>query len=307
MNTRNRRQNDQKSWKPEPPFITRSKDFNMSEAFRGLANPDLYILSRLEVENMRNGGKENGRLVCPYDDFEDYGIRRPSIPAALRRLESRGLIEITQRGRRDARHNPHHYRLTYLPTWKGDWIVPTNEWRNYRPNEPKKQTKSSSARRQNQKPGNENVPGAGNENVPGPGNENVPMRSIKRGARKRTCYLDIYPSTHSDSVLGRDSPSLSEVPLGKVPSESELAKSARPKRGASAARERKPNGRSVKTPSSPASAARASESAPPKREWWTPELTEVFGDEAAAIRAAREAQQERSYRLRSTNTDCRWH
>jgi hypothetical protein len=131
-----------KSWSPVPPYITRSREFNMSEAYRGLGSAELYVLSRLEGEHMGHRGKDNGRLICTYDDFEAYGIRRPSIAPALRKLQSRGLIAITQRGRRDAMHNPHHYRLTYLPTSDGDnLIAPTDEWRRYRAEKPKKQRK----------------------------------------------------------------------------------------------------------------------------------------------------------------------
>src|SRR6516225_9677438 len=97
---------EQKLWRPEPPFITHSMEFYQSEAFRSLNNAERKILARIEIEHMKRGGKENGRLVCLYDDFVAYGVRRPSIAAALAQLQTVGAIEITQRGRRDTMRNP---------------------------------------------------------------------------------------------------------------------------------------------------------------------------------------------------------
>jgi hypothetical protein len=194
----------QEPWKPEPPFIAHSIEFYQSEAFRSLNNAERKILARIEIEHMKHGGKENGRLVCLYDDFVAYGVRRPSIPAAIKHLETVGAIEMTQRGRRDAMHNPHHYRLTYQPSFDGKW--PTNEWRSYRPNGPSQQTKPPTTIKRNrvgirQKPGHENVTGASYENVPGAGHENVTMRNGKTRLRKRAYSIESSPSiTPSEPV-----------------------------------------------------------------------------------------------------------
>ena len=51
------------------------------------------------VERVRLGGKENGRLVCTYDDFATYGIRRRSLAAGIAELVALGFIEVTERGR----------------------------------------------------------------------------------------------------------------------------------------------------------------------------------------------------------------
>jgi DNA repair protein RadD len=136
---------------------------------KSLGKVELKILARLEIELMDHAGKNNGGVICTYDDFEKYGIRYPSIAPGLRNLSKVRLLDITQRGRRDARRNPHHYRLTYLPTHDeaGNKIPATDEWRKYR----------APAKKRRPKPGYENVPRTGYENVPvqSPltGNENV--------------------------------------------------------------------------------------------------------------------------------------
>jgi hypothetical protein len=90
------------------------------------------ILDTLEIEHCRRGGRENGKLVCTYDDLENSGIDRTYIRKALDKLIASGLIEITRVGQRayaDLR-SPTLYRLTYLPTFEsGKWIEPTHEWK----------------------------------------------------------------------------------------------------------------------------------------------------------------------------------
>jgi hypothetical protein len=89
------------------------------------------ILDTLEIENCRHGGRENGRLVCTYNDFERI-VQRSRIRKALDELIAAGLIEITRVGRRAYAdlHSSSLYQLTYLHTFKdGEWIKPTHEWK----------------------------------------------------------------------------------------------------------------------------------------------------------------------------------
>lgn len=158
----------------EAPYVVHRGKMLESDAYRSLGKTELKILARLEIELMRHRGTNNGRIICTYDDFASYGIRRPSIPRALRRLRNVGLLVVTQRGRRSALRNPHHYRLPYLVSYDeaGNIIAPTDEWKSYRPIRSPKNGRSA------QKSGNENVPGTGNKNVPmapeNTRNENVP-------------------------------------------------------------------------------------------------------------------------------------
>ena len=70
----------------EGPYVVHRGKMLESDAYRSLGKTELKILARLEIELMRHRGTNNGRIICTYDDFAEYGIRRPSIPRALRRL-----------------------------------------------------------------------------------------------------------------------------------------------------------------------------------------------------------------------------
>ncbi len=41
---------------------------------------------------MAHAGTENGNLICTYNNFADYGVRRSSIAVAIRQLEYMGFI-----------------------------------------------------------------------------------------------------------------------------------------------------------------------------------------------------------------------
>ena len=88
------------------------------------------VLLRLEIEHCHEGGRENGNLVCTYDQFERFGIRRASVADAIKQLVTVGLVEVTHQGRGGNREyrDPSRYRLTYLQTQAAN---PTDEWRRY--------------------------------------------------------------------------------------------------------------------------------------------------------------------------------
>lgn len=109
-------------------FIPHRVDMLESDAWASLSLAARRVLDRLEIEHAHNGGKENGNLVCTYKDFERFGIRRPSIAAAVRQVVAVGLVEVTHRGRggNAEYRDPSRYRLTYLATGKA---APTDDWR----------------------------------------------------------------------------------------------------------------------------------------------------------------------------------
>jgi hypothetical protein len=136
MNTYNSKRSRRKPIRPRlkigEQFVYYSISMLKAEPFRSLTLTERKILHRLEIENASHAGKDNGTLVCTYEDFVKYGVRRASLLAALNRLENLGFIEVVVKGRM-AWGNlrvPSKYRLTYLPTYQtGGWIPPTNEWR----------------------------------------------------------------------------------------------------------------------------------------------------------------------------------
>lgn len=116
-----------KKYTPEKPFVAHSLRLLSSPAWQSLTLAEMKILHRLEVEHLRHGGKQNGELICP---FRDFGIWRTNIKPAIERLAACGLLEIRRgRGGTLGYGKAHRYRLTYVPTWNGKWVAPTDEWR----------------------------------------------------------------------------------------------------------------------------------------------------------------------------------
>jgi hypothetical protein len=54
------------------PFAARPVAMLESAGYQVLSRAALMVLSRLEIENHRHGGGENGHLVVTYDDFVKY-------------------------------------------------------------------------------------------------------------------------------------------------------------------------------------------------------------------------------------------
>jgi hypothetical protein len=110
-------------------FIMRTGEMLKSPPYRALSLSGHRVLSRLEVELCRHGGKDNGRLPVTRENFREYGIDPQAINAALRELEALGFLEITQRGTvgKAGQRRPNLYRLSYLSSFGKD---PTNEWQN---------------------------------------------------------------------------------------------------------------------------------------------------------------------------------
>lgn len=125
-----------RSRKPPKPttivgqFVAHRVAMLESAAWARLTFAARRVLDRLEIEHAHHGGKENGNLVCTYRDFELFGVRRPSIAAAIRLLVEVGLVEVTHTGRGGNAEfrDPSRYRLTYLNTVKQ---APTDEWEKY--------------------------------------------------------------------------------------------------------------------------------------------------------------------------------
>jgi hypothetical protein len=99
-----------------------------SPAWRALSLSAHRVLSRIEIEHMHHGGKENGQLPVTYDHFEEYGVHRHAIAPALRELEALGFIEITEHGvAGNADHaTPNKFRLTHIHAGRA---TATQEWR----------------------------------------------------------------------------------------------------------------------------------------------------------------------------------
>jgi hypothetical protein len=94
------------------------------------------MLLALEIECLRHGGKNNGKIIHTYDDFERDGIRRMSVNRVIKLLVQSGVIK-KKSGRPgvDGYERPNLFELTYWPTWsRKRWIPATNEWLKQRAN-----------------------------------------------------------------------------------------------------------------------------------------------------------------------------
>jgi len=112
-------------------FIAHTRAMRESAAWRALPDNARRVLDRLELEHMAHGGAANGKLVCTYTDFAKWGIRRRSIPLAIRQAVALGFLEVTRRGYITSGDfkAPSTYRLTYV--FGADSRLdgsPTNEW-----------------------------------------------------------------------------------------------------------------------------------------------------------------------------------
>ena len=188
----------------EGPYVVHRGKMLESEAYRSLGKTELKIIARLEIENMRHRGTNNGRIICTYDDFAGYGIRRRSISRGLRNLRRVGLLVVTQRGRRDALRNPHHYRLPYLLSHDeaGNIIPPTDDWKKYR--QKTKQNGHSA-----QKSRGENAPSTRGENDPGTGGENAPTAPEITGGENDLTFYNLSISSPGGGCLEAEA-----VPFG---------------------------------------------------------------------------------------------
>jgi hypothetical protein len=108
-------------------FVPHTLKLLSSPAWRALSREAHLLLGRIEIEHMRHGGQENGRLIIPYADLETYiGGHCRVVTRALLDVEALGLLQISRgRAGHGVYHLPNTYRLTYLATTDAP---PSNEW-----------------------------------------------------------------------------------------------------------------------------------------------------------------------------------
>jgi hypothetical protein len=115
------------TWSIQGPFVAHRLALLNSPAWHALSGRGIKVLSRIELELLKHGGKNNGELVIPYSDFQLCGGGHKSLIArAIREAEVLGLLEIKRgRGGNGQLREASKYRLTYLPAGGAE---PTDEW-----------------------------------------------------------------------------------------------------------------------------------------------------------------------------------
>ena len=111
----------------ETPFVWFTDEMLASQAWRALSGNGQMVVTRLCLEHMGHAATRNGSLVCTYDDFHAYGIRRPSIANAIREAEFFGFIRVSKGRAFKGHREPSLYRLTWLPNEKNEYA--TNDWK----------------------------------------------------------------------------------------------------------------------------------------------------------------------------------
>lgn len=108
-------------------FIAHSREMRESVAWSMLSGNVKLILERVELEHMRHGGNENGRLPVTYSDFVKAGLRRGAVAQSIAISEALGFIECMDRGR--AARAEHRFPAIYRGTYFMGNLDPTHEWK----------------------------------------------------------------------------------------------------------------------------------------------------------------------------------
>lgn len=106
-----------------------------SPAWRGRSIACVRLIEFLELEHLRHGANDNGRLLAPYTQLVSFGIGRRFIADAIKEAERRGLVSVDRGGKRGTTITEvSRYRLTYFWTrtqkdgiWH--WAEPSDDWR----------------------------------------------------------------------------------------------------------------------------------------------------------------------------------
>ena len=106
-------------------YLAHTREMRESAAWRALPDIGRRVLDRLELEHLRHRLMQNGGLICRYEDFEEWGLRRASIRFGIEVAVALGFVEIIRRGWKSV---PSLYRLTYVKSFKDKPPI-TNEWR----------------------------------------------------------------------------------------------------------------------------------------------------------------------------------
>ncbi len=91
-----------------------TKEIMESPAWSALTINSRRALDRIILEHLNHAGSENGALICTYNDFAEFGIRRSSIRPAIDQLVLLGFIRCKRGGRWAGSNTPSIYRLTWI-------------------------------------------------------------------------------------------------------------------------------------------------------------------------------------------------
>jgi hypothetical protein len=112
--------------KIEGQFVPLTRELLSSDAWRSLSINGRRVIDFLMLEQMRKGGRENGRLKAPHRQLEAFGIGARHVADAIREVEKLGLVDCTRGAMRVATN----YALCWLPLHDG--TPASHRWRLHR-------------------------------------------------------------------------------------------------------------------------------------------------------------------------------
>ena len=104
------------------PFIMLPRKLLASRAWQALGINGRRFVDFLMIEHMRHGGRQNGFLVAPHRQLEEFGIGARLVSGAIEEAERLGLVDC----RRGVGRRPSLFELTWLPP--SDGAAPSNRF-----------------------------------------------------------------------------------------------------------------------------------------------------------------------------------
>lgn len=104
------------------PWTWVTRELLDSDVWRAMAVNTRRLVDFLMLEHMSQGGRQNGRLLAPRQQLEDFGIGARHISPAIEEAVALGLVDV----RRGIGRRASVYALTWLPLHDG--TEPSNRW-----------------------------------------------------------------------------------------------------------------------------------------------------------------------------------
>ena len=110
---------------PVPAWIRMPREVLASDAWRSVGINGRRVIDFLMIELAGTAGTQNGNLKAPYQQLVAFGVGKRYVGAAIRQLETVGLVATRRGGQRVAST----YALTWLPMAGTE--VALDYWRSY--------------------------------------------------------------------------------------------------------------------------------------------------------------------------------
>lgn len=116
----------------DEPWLWITREIMESPAWAALPLASRRVIDRLMLEHMAHAGTENGNLKVSYDQFAEFGVRRKTLPEAIRIAIELGFIDRVSEGvvAYGAARRPAAYGLAWL--YRADRTPPMHRWKNIR-------------------------------------------------------------------------------------------------------------------------------------------------------------------------------